>query len=272
VRAELDREPSEQGADAEPAGGRDAADDRAQPLVARRGAVADWVEASGKRLTHIFATHGHGDHWFTAAGLAERFGAEVVATAGTIAQMHGNVAAREVLWDKLWPGQIPPSPVTAKPADRIVLEGHDLDVVAVGHADSDDCSVLHVPGLGLVVAGDVVYNGVHLYLGESADGDFSAWRTAIDVVAALEPRHIVAGHQNKDLDDDATRLIAETRQYLDDAEAALARCATAAEFLTALVERHPDRLGASTLWVGARALYLACEGGDSVQNLVAAWM
>lgn len=243
------------------------------PLTTEQAkAVGDWVEASGYRLTHIFATHGHGDHWFTAGVLAERFGAQVVATAATIAQMHGNVAAREVLWDKLWPGQIPPSPVTATPAGRITLEGHDLDVVEVGHADSDDCSVLHVPDVGLVVAGDVVYNGVHQYLGESADGDFSAWRKAIDAVAALEPRHIVASHQNKDLDDDATRLIAETRQYLDDAEATLARCDTPVEFLTAMVERYPDRLGASTLWVGARALYLAREGGDPVQNLVTAWL
>jgi hypothetical protein len=44
------------------------------------------------------------------------------------------------------------------------------------------------------------------------------WRAAIDTVEALRPRHIVCGHQNKELDDDAGRTIAETRQYLDDAD------------------------------------------------------
>jgi glyoxylase-like metal-dependent hydrolase (beta-lactamase superfamily II) len=34
-------------------------------------AVGDWVQASNKNLTRIFATHGHGDHWFT-AGIARR--------------------------------------------------------------------------------------------------------------------------------------------------------------------------------------------------------
>ena len=48
------------------------------------GAVSDWVRASGKRLTHIFITHGHGDHWFTAGVLANQFGAQVAATPGTI--------------------------------------------------------------------------------------------------------------------------------------------------------------------------------------------
>ena len=49
--------------------------------------VGDWVAASGYRLTHIVATHGHGDHWFTADVLARRFGAQVLATTATIAQM-----------------------------------------------------------------------------------------------------------------------------------------------------------------------------------------
>ncbi|MFJ3793383.1 MBL fold metallo-hydrolase [Kitasatospora sp. NPDC090091] len=236
--------------------------------------VGDWVEASGKRLTHIVATHGHGDHWFTAETLAERFGAQVVASAGTIEQMHGNVSARELLWDVMWPDQIPVTAVTAEtvPGNRLTLEGHDLGLVEVGHADSDDCTVVHVPDLGLVVAGDVIYNGVHLYLGDAAAGEFGPWRKAIDTVAALQPSRIVASHQNKDLDDDAGRVIAETRQYLDDAEAVLAKQTTAEGFFAAMLERHPDRLGRTVLWVSARALYFAREGDDPWQTLMAAWL
>jgi glyoxylase-like metal-dependent hydrolase (beta-lactamase superfamily II) len=35
--------------------------------VAQARALADWVAASGKNLTTIYATHGHGDHFFGAA-------------------------------------------------------------------------------------------------------------------------------------------------------------------------------------------------------------
>src|SRR5262249_22842844 len=71
-------------------------------------ALGEWVARKRRNLTHIFITHGHGDHWFAAGLLAERFGARVVATAGTIAKMHANIAARPLLWDKVYPG-IPPS-------------------------------------------------------------------------------------------------------------------------------------------------------------------
>src|SRR5262245_47927937 len=112
-------------------------------------ALGDWVAGKGRNLTDIFITHGHGDHWFAARLLAERFGARVVATPGTIALMHANIAARPFLWDKVYQG-IPQSPVTAVtvPGNRLTLEGHDLVVVEVGHGDTDDNSVLQIPDLG----------------------------------------------------------------------------------------------------------------------------
>jgi len=239
-------------------------------------ALGDWVAAKGRKLTDIFITHGHGDHWFAAGLLAERFGAKVVATAGTIAQMHGNVAARPFLWDKVFPG-IPPSPVTAVtvPANRFRLEGHDLVIAEVGHSDSADTSVLHIPDLGLVVGGDVIYNGAHMYLGASvAVGGFGPWRDAIDKVEALRPRHIVAGHQNKQLDDDAKRMISETRQYLDDADELLRTEKTAVDFFNAKLKRYPNHLGRTVLWVGASIIYGVREhpGEDVGAITVNAWL
>jgi hypothetical protein len=83
------------------------------------------------------------------------------------------------------------------------------------------------------VAGDSIYNGVHMYLGQSAVGGFGPWRDAIDKVEALRPRHIVCGHQDKQLDDDAGRTIAQTRQYLDDADELLRTESTAVGFFNA---------------------------------------
>ena len=238
--------------------------------------LGDWVAGHGRNVTDIFITHGHGDHWFAAGLLAERFGARVVASAGTIAQMHGNVAARPLLWDKVYEG-IPPTPVTAVtvPDNRFTLEGHDLVIVEVGDTDSADTTVLHVPDLDLLVAGDVIYNGVHMYLAQSVVvGGFGPWRDAIDKVEALRPRHIVAGHQNKQLDDDAVRTIAETRQYLDDADELLRTQNTAVDFFNAKIERYPNHLGRTVLWAGASAIYGVREHPDEDvrQVILAGWL
>ncbi|WP_067677685.1 MBL fold metallo-hydrolase [Nocardia miyunensis] len=219
--------------------------------------VIDWVRSSGRNLTHIYITHGHGDHWFTAGVLADRFHARVVATAGTIELMHREVANREALWDKLFPGQIPAAEVTATPPEdnHITLEGHSLWAVEVGHSDTDDTTVLHVPSLDLVVGGDVIYNGVHQYLAESAGGGLRKWLEAVDVVESLEPLRIVAGHKDRNLDDAGPRAITQTRDYLRSAEELRAGCGTAREFFSAMSERYPTRLNPTALWMGATALY-----------------
>jgi glyoxylase-like metal-dependent hydrolase (beta-lactamase superfamily II) len=237
--------------------------------------LGDWVASKDRNVSDIFITHGHGDHWFATGLLAERFGAPVVATAGTISQMHANVAARPFVWDKVYPG-IPLSPVTAVtvPDNQLMLEGKDLVIVEVGHTDTEATSVLHVPDLGLVVAGDVIYNGAHLYLSESSLAGLDKWRSAIDQVEALGARHIVAGHQNSKLDDDAARTIADTREYLDVAEEQLRTQYTAADYFNAMVERYPDRLGRTVLWATAQAVFGIREhpGEDPTQFIAAGWL
>src|SRR5271163_1890901 len=68
--------------------------------------VGDWVERSGKRLAQIYATHGHGDHWFGTDLLMRRFpGPIAYAADGTIAMMHQQATrGRAEHWDIDFPG------------------------------------------------------------------------------------------------------------------------------------------------------------------------
>jgi glyoxylase-like metal-dependent hydrolase (beta-lactamase superfamily II) len=113
-----------------------------------------------------------------------------------------------------------------------------------------------VPSLGLVVAGDAVYDGVHLYLAESSAQGRQAWRDALDVVRDLRPTAVVAGHQRADSTGDPS-AIEETRRYLDDAEELLAATSSALEFYLAMRARHPDRVNPGALWGSARATFPA---------------
>ncbi len=218
--------------------------------------VGDWVQRSGRRLTHIYSTHGHGDHWFGTAQLLERFPDAVpYATEGTISIMRRNVEARAEFWDADFPGLIGDTPLNYQvvPADGFELEGHRLIPVEVGHTDTDETTVLHVPSIDLVVAGDAVYNGVHLYLLETPGGGFDAWHKALDIVESLQPKAVIAGHKNRDLPDDPA-IIEQTRQYLRDAERLLAEKNTPQEFFDAITGLYPSWLNLSPPWYNAHLL------------------
>jgi ribonuclease BN (tRNA processing enzyme) len=79
-------------------------------------AVGDWIERSGRRLAYIYATHGHGDHWFGTGELANRFpGVTCYATDGTIEVMRQRGGpSREQLFHRLFPGQIPETPARTR--------------------------------------------------------------------------------------------------------------------------------------------------------------
>ncbi|MCW2562985.1 MAG: Zn-dependent hydrolase, glyoxylase [Mycobacterium sp.] len=236
--------------------------------------VGDWIEGSGKHLIAVYATHGHGDHWFGTDLLLHRFADAVpYATNGTIAMMHqqGTVGRAE-MWDVDFPGQIPPSPVNYRtvPVDGIELEGHRLLAVEVGHTDTDDTTVLHVPSIGLVVAGDVAYNGVHQYLLESAHGGVETWLAALDKVAALQPRAVVAGHKNKDLPDDPA-ILEQTREYLLNGLRLFAEKLSPQEYFDEMIALYPDRLNVGPVWYTAVALLSGQTSASSVSDEVSRW-
>lgn len=219
--------------------------------------VGDWVAQSGKHLKYIYVTHGHGDHWFGAEQIRARFpGATVYATAGTIRLMHQQATVgREKVYDKDFPGQIGETDVIAKPipADGFQLEGKVVHAVEVGHSDTDDTTVLHVPSIGLVVAGDVAYNGVHQYLLEGGHGGLREWLKAIDRVEALKPRIVVAGHKQKNRAD-APAILEETRQYLLDAQRLIDKKVSPREFFDQMIALHPDRINPGPLWYSSLGL------------------
>ena len=182
--------------------------------------LVDWVVRSGKNLTSIYLTHGHGDHFFGLAQILERFpNAKAFATPEVVNSMNEQLSPEWLnnFWRKLYPGQIPDHLMVAQPLedDYLELEGKKLFVMNAGRTDTTHSTCLYVPSIGLIVGGDVVYNGIHPYLGETDTASRLEWIATLDRLEALNPRAVVAGHKIPQNDDDP-HIIAETRQYLVD--------------------------------------------------------
>jgi glyoxylase-like metal-dependent hydrolase (beta-lactamase superfamily II) len=227
--------------------------------VKQANALGDWVASRGKNLTTIYITHGHGDHWFGVGTLLDRFpNARAVATPNTVKVMRLN-ASSEMLhgaWEPGFPGQIPANLVIAQELkeNSIELEGYELVAVELGHTDTEHTTCLHVPSIGLVVAGDAAYNDVHLYLAESNAQKRQEWIAALDKIESLNPRAVVASHKRPE-NDDNPRIIEETRQYIRDFDRLVEKTNAAQELYDKMLELYPHRVNPGwALWSSARAV------------------
>lgn len=228
--------------------------------------LADAVAAAGKNLTHIYITHAHGDHFFGLNLLQERFpNARAVATASVVDRMPNQLSPRRLdgFWRKLFPAQIPDELPIAESLDgtALELEGHDLIPVDTGFTDTADTTSLHVPSIGLIVAGDVVYNGIHPFQGETTSQTRLEWIAALDKLEALEPRAVIAGHKVPDNDDDPQN-IAQTRQYLRDFIRLDQTTDTPRELFDAMIELYPDTVNIGSLWGAATRVKTQVANGS----------
>lgn len=220
-------------------------------------ALADSVAATGKDLKYIYITHPHGDHFYGLQLILDRFpNAVPIATKAVAADCAEQVRPEVIntFWAPRFPGQIPEKLVVpqALESDEFELEGQKLIVLQTGFSDTHDSTGLFVPSIGLIVAGDVAYNGVHPYISETTVETRKDWRNALDMLIGLKPRSVVAGHKQPSLPDDPGILLA-TKKYLEDFDRLNAATSTNLELYNRMLELYPDRANPGSLWGGALA-------------------
>jgi glyoxylase-like metal-dependent hydrolase (beta-lactamase superfamily II) len=223
-------------------------------------AQADWIGSTGKNLTTIYATHGHGDHFFGASVLLERFpNARFLAASSAIQVMKEQTSPEFVakFWESRFPNQLPKRLVVAQELSTnvIELEGEKLMVMPLGFTDTAGTTCLHVPSLELIAAGDAAYNGVHPRLMEANQNQKrDEWISALDKMESLKPRIVVAGHKNMKNDNDGQRVLRQTRQYILDFQKLAGKTTTAKELYDQMLGRYPEWLNRGALWSSATAM------------------
>ena len=96
-----------------------------------------------------------------------------------------------------------------------------------------------MPAIDLVVAGDVVYNQCHMYVGDTAPESRANWIAALDRLAALNPKIVVASHKKPGAPD-TPAAIEESKRYPTDFGRLQEQTSSDRELYDAITELYPD--------------------------------
>jgi glyoxylase-like metal-dependent hydrolase (beta-lactamase superfamily II) len=214
--------------------------------------VADVLE-SGKKLTMIYVSHAHPDHYFGLEIVKRAFpGAKVVATKATVAEMKGTAKKKLAFWGPQLGANAPTKIVMpeALKKDQLDLEGQVIEVMTLA-GDSANNTALWIAEQKALIAGDIVYGGVHVWTADSNADGRKSWAASLDKLSALKPETVVPGHYLPGTPKDAS-AIAHTKQYLQVFDEELPKAKDAATLITSMKSKFPNDGLLPALEIGAK--------------------
>src|SRR5258708_5429494 len=121
--------------------------------------IAAWAKSFGKKITGVYITHGHSDHWLGLARLREHFpeargdaAPEGVGRAAWEAEFNKT----SKYWTSRFPGELPETPVVREVgfSDEILVDGRVGNLIHVGPGDVGGSRLVHRPPAGPLCRGD----------------------------------------------------------------------------------------------------------------------
>jgi glyoxylase-like metal-dependent hydrolase (beta-lactamase superfamily II) len=204
--------------------------------------VLEEIEETKKPLSIIYITHEHADHFLGLQVFKEAYpGVTIIATSAVVDRI--NKVYREKLdkWQKILgsgaSSQI--AEISKFDGNYFDFEGSRIQVIKDIQGDTDQNTMLWIPGQRVLIAGDVLFDDIHVYTAETDGNARAKWLDTLRRVRELDPSMVVPGHSKVAPALDASTAVDFTARYLRVFEEELKTAKDPESLVNAMKEKFP---------------------------------
>jgi glyoxylase-like metal-dependent hydrolase (beta-lactamase superfamily II) len=228
--------------------------------------VLQKIKETEKPLSIIYITHEHADHFL---GLEVFKGAypavTIIATSAVVDRI--NKVYREKLdkWQRILGSGASSQVVEISKFDGsyIDFEGSRIQVIKDIQGDTDQNTMLWIPGQRILIAGDVLFDDIHVYTAETDSNARAKWLDTLRRVRELKPSVVIPGHSKAGAALDVSTAVNFTERYVLAFNEELKTAKDPEGLINAMKEKFPSAGLLLALERGAKAnVKLPQDGGQ----------
>ncbi len=124
--------------------------------------------------------------------------------------------------------------------NSIEFEGAKIEVLKNIQGDTDENTMLWIPGQRILIGGDVLFNDMHVYTAETDRKARGKWLNSLQKIRELKPSVVIPGHSKVGAPLDASSAVHFTENYLLVFDEELKKAKDPDSFINTMKERFPS--------------------------------
>jgi len=214
------------------------------------------IKETKKPLSIIYITHEHADHFLGLEVFKEAYpGVRIIANSMVVDRADKVYQQKIDKWKQILGSGATSRVVAIENFDGkfIAFDGSQIEVLKHIQGDTDENTMLWIPGQRTLIAGDVVVNSMHLYTAETDSKAREKWFTSLQEIRELKPSIVIPGHSKVGAPLDANTALDFTEKYLLAFEEELKKTKDPDSLINGMKERFPSADFLLALERGAKA-------------------
>src|ERR1700682_425719 len=218
--------------------------------------VLQVIKETKKPLSIIYITHEHADHFLGLEVFKEAYPrVRIIANSAVVDRINKVYQEKIDKWKKILGSGATSHVVAIKKFDGnfINFESSKIEVIKNIQGDTDENTMLWIPGQRILIAGDVVVNNMHVYTAETDSKARGKWLNSLNKIRELKPSVVIPGHSKVGAPLDVSTAVDFTENYLLVFDEELKKAKDADSLINAMEEKFPSADFLLALERGAKA-------------------